>query len=151
PLLGCGHRAAAKGEADPMFLPLGPTSESYNRLCGAVVSALWHHGLHITEMNPFEGRIEALTRVAFEDCSGSIALTLRLREMAPTHRHRAVVQIQTADSGGFWIRVTAYKESKGDSGQTWIANGRDGEFEQRLLARIRKSLLGEDEEPREEG
>jgi hypothetical protein len=131
---------ASGGQANRLYLPIPASPESYNRLCGAVVSALWRSGLHITEMSPFEGRIEAVTRYGFVDGSGSIER--RLREMAPTHRHRAVVQIQPADGGGYWVMVIAYKQVEGKSPETWVPSGEDVHLERQLAARIYKSMMG---------
>jgi hypothetical protein len=127
-----------------MYLPLVGTPDSYNRLCGAVVSALWESGLHITEMNPFSGRIEGCTRFGLEDREGSI--WLHIQKTAPTHRHRVVVQIEPEHRGGFWVRVTAHKDAKGRSGETWSPKGRDGVFERQLIDRISKALWREEED-----
>src|SRR5262249_21569677 len=101
---------------------------------------------------------------------GSPDLYDRLLETKQSYRHRAVVLIQPALNGGYWGKVTVYKEledlprptraTKGaasvrsaNTGErehvvvdatvlesNWIRKGQDAGIEQELLARIKRCL-----------
>src|SRR5262245_3424905 len=60
----------AESKTNPLYIPLVATTESYYRLFGIIVSAMTECGLHITEINIFEGRIQGSTRITpnLEDC-----------------------------------------------------------------------------------
>jgi hypothetical protein len=139
------------------------------------MSALLDFGFQISEYNNFlEGRIETLPRVApglFRFWQvGSPDLYDRLLETAQSYRHRAVVLIQPAINGGYWVKVTVYKELEdlprpvralvgAASFRTtntverqfevvdptlleanWLPRGQDHDIEQQLLARIKRCL-----------
>src|SRR5262245_45885 len=65
PVVGAPAPAAiADCEANPMYLPLGPSPESYRKVYDGTMSALVDFGFQIAENNFFEGRVETLPRVA---------------------------------------------------------------------------------------
>jgi hypothetical protein len=172
--INVGAGPPAECEANPMYLPLGPTPESYRKVLDSAVAALQDFGFQVLPVNSFEGRVEALPRVApgvfrfFRP--GSSAFYDRLMETAQTYRHRATVLVQPADNGGYWVRVTVYKEledlprpvratmgaanfrTNNDVERpyevidptlleaSWLPRGEDVDIEQQLLARIRKCL-----------
>jgi hypothetical protein len=172
--LSLGAGLPPEGEANPMYLPLGPTPESYRKVLDSAVAALQDFGFQVLPVNSFEGRIESLPRIApgiFRFLrSGNSAFYDRLLETAQTYRHRAIILVQPADSGGYWVRVTVYKELEdlprpvratiGSANfrtsndverpfevvdptlleANWLPRGEDVDVEQQLLARIRKCL-----------
>jgi hypothetical protein len=161
-------------EANPMYLPLGPTPESYRKILDSAVAALQDFGFQVLPANAFEGRIETLPRVApgiFRPLRpGNSDFSVRLLETAQTYRHKATVLIQPADNGGYWVRVTVFKELEdlprpvratiGSANfrtnndverpfevvdptlleASWLPRGEDVDIEQQLLARIKKCL-----------
>jgi hypothetical protein len=171
PVLG-GPDAPAEGEQNPMYLPLGPTRESYFKVFDCALSTLYDFGFVIAEHDVFEGRIETQPRIAPGILRplrpGSPSLYDRLLETAQTYRHRATVLINPADNGGYWIKVTVYKEledlprpSRALMGSanfrtdnnverkyevvdptllesSWIPRGEDVDIEQQLLCRLKQ-------------
>ena len=172
--LSVGSEPPPECEANPMYLPLGPTPESYRKVLDSAISALQDFGFQILVVNSFEGRIESAPRIApgiFRFLRpGNSAFYDRLLETAQTYRHRAVILIHPADNGGYWVRVTVYKEledlprpvratmgaanfrTNNDVERpyevidptlleaSWIPRGEDVDIEQQLLARIRNCL-----------
>jgi hypothetical protein len=167
--------AGAPAENNPMFVPLGPTPESYRKVFEGAMAALMDFGFQISEYNNFfEGRIETLPRVApglFRPWHpGSPNFYDRLLETTQSYRHRAVVLIQPANSGGYWVKVTVYKEledlprpTRATTGSAsfrtantverkfevvdptllesnWLPRGQDPDIEQMLLDRIKRCL-----------
>jgi hypothetical protein len=173
PLLVVG--APAESEPNPMFVPLGPSPESYRKVFQGAMSALMDFGFQIGEYNNFfEGRIETLPRVApgfFRlALPGSPNLYDRLLETTQSYRHRAVVLIQPAVNGGYWVKVTVFKEledlprpTRATTGaasfrtantverkyevvdptlleSNWLPHGQDAGIELLLLDRIKRCL-----------
>jgi hypothetical protein len=167
-----GAAVPAEREANPMYLPLGPTRESYFKVFDCALSTLHDFGFVIAEQNAFEGRIETQPRVApgiFRPLRpGSPSFADRLLETAQTYRHRATVLINPADNGGYWVKVTVYKELedlpkptrailgaanfRADNSverkyevvdptlleSSWIPRGEDIDIEQQLLCRLKQ-------------
>jgi hypothetical protein len=156
---------------NPVFVPLGPPS--YATVFEKVLTVLDDY-FEIAYMNRYDGRIETFPRIApgYEqpwkastpDCYE------RLRATLQTIRHRAIVQIQPANDGGFFIKVTVFKELEDlarpavayaapaafRTDQTverqyevidptvldsaWIPLGEDAAFEQLILQRLKKCM-----------
>jgi hypothetical protein len=155
-------------EHNPVFLPLGPTS--YGLVFENVLKALSDFDFEILDSNRYDGHIETVPRIApgvgLFLRPGSPNCYERLLATCQTYRHRVVVQIQPADSGGFFIQVMAFKEledlprpTRATAGAAvftsfnnverqfevidptffeagWIPKGRDTALEQALLRRI---------------
>lgn len=162
---------AAETVENPVFVPLGPPS--YGAVFEKVIEVLDDY-FEIAYANRYDGRIETFPRIApgYEqfwkkstpDCYERLLATWQ------TIRHRAVVQIQPANDGGFFIKVTIYREeedlprpSRSTAGAaafrtdqtverqyevidptvletTWIPLGQDHAFEQCILARIKQAM-----------
>jgi hypothetical protein len=167
-----GAAVPAECEANPMYLPLGPTRESYFKVFDCALSTLNDFGFVIAEQNTFEGRIETQPRIAPGILRplrpGSPSFADRLLETAQTYRHRATVLINPADNGGYWIKVTVFKELEDLPRPTrsvigaanfrvdnnverkyevvdptllessWIPRGEDIDIEQQLLCRLKQ-------------
>jgi hypothetical protein len=157
---------------NPVYVPLGPVS--YGKVFENVLSALFDSGFEIFESNRYAGQIETFPRISpglvlfFKP--GSPDPYERLLSTLQTYRHRGSVLIQPADSGGFFIYVTVYKELEDlsrplreTSGaaifrtfnpierqyevidpsvleRTWIPKGRDPALEQAILQRIKRCM-----------
>src|SRR5262245_65694199 len=77
----------AHAEGNPMFIPEGPTLDSYRKVFECAVSTLTDYGFEILETNTFDGRIDTLPRVApgglrpfmpgTDDLDQALLLTLR--------------------------------------------------------------------------
>jgi hypothetical protein len=164
--------APAAPEHNPVFVPLGPYS--YSTVFENVLKVLVDSGFEIYESNRYAGTVETVPRVApglglfFRP--GSPDCYERLLATTQTYRHRVVVVIHPADSGGFFIQVTAYKELedlprpvRATAGAslfqnindverkfevidptvfeaTWIPRGRDGALEQAILQRLKACM-----------
>jgi hypothetical protein len=128
----------------------------------------------IADYNRYDGRIETFPRIApgLEQPwkPGSPDFDQRLYASLQTVRHRAVVLIQPAQNGGFFIHVTVFKEledlprpTRATAGAAlfrsdptverqnevidptrleggWIPIGRDTQLEQVILQRIKKCM-----------
>ena len=163
-----------EGEANPMYLPQGPSPDSYRKVINSSIAALQDFGFLLAEQNTWAGQIDSLPRVApgiFRPLrSGSSGFYDRLLESAQTYRHRAVIKIDPAVNGGYWVRVTVYKELedipkpvRATIGAAnfrslnnvereyevvdptllesgWLPRGRDADIEQQLLLRIKSCL-----------
>jgi hypothetical protein len=96
---------------NPVYIPLGPLS--YNQVFEKVIDVVSDQ-FEIAEYNRYDGRIETFPRVApgLEQPwkPGCPDLYQRLYATLQSVRHRAVVLIQPADNGGFFIQVTVFKE-----------------------------------------
>jgi hypothetical protein len=160
---------AIDGEANPIFVPQGPMS--YRKVFEHALDVLADFGFEILESNAWEGRIETLPRVApgflqfFKP--GNPDSYERLLSTFQTYRHRASIVIQPAQTGGFFIHVTVFKELedlpkpvRATAGaaifrtdnnverqftvidptvfeSNWIPKGRDFQVEQVLLAKLK--------------
>jgi len=171
PLLDSTPPPAAPGEleANPVFIPQGPVS--YRKVYEHALSVLADFGFEIMEANALAGTIETLPRIEpgllqfFKP--GSPDAYERLLATFQTYRHRAIVTIQPAHLGGFFIEVTVFKELedlprpvRSTQGAAifrtdnsverqftvvdptlfeanWIPRGRDVEVEQVLLRRLK--------------
>jgi hypothetical protein len=156
---------------NPVYIPLGPPA--YGQVFEKAIDVVSNY-FEIAEYNRYDGRIETFPRIApgLEQPwkPGSPDFDQRLRATMQTHRHRAVVLIQPADHGGFFIQVTVFKEledlarpirSTGgaamfQSGPTverqfevidptrfdsnWIPIGRDTKLEQVILEQLKKCM-----------
>jgi hypothetical protein len=156
---------------NPVFVPQGPTS--YNAVFEKVIDVVAGY-FEIADYNRYDGRIETFPRIApgLEQPwkPGDPDFDQRLYETLQTVRHRAVVLIQPAENGGFFIHVTVYKELedlprpvRSTAGGAvfrsdptverqfevidiarpeggWIPIGRDAPLEQVLLQRLKKCL-----------
>lgn len=159
------------GTENPVYLPLGPAS--YGTVFEKVVDVVDDY-FDIAVANRYDGRIETLPRVApgLEQFwkKGSPDFRSRVEATLQTIRHRAVVLIQAADDGGYFVQVTVYKEledlpkpSRATAGaasfrtdntverqfqvidptifeSSWIPIGRDTLLEQEILRQIRACL-----------
>jgi hypothetical protein len=156
-------------EHNPVFVALGPTS--YGLVFENVLQTLADFGFEIADSNRYDGHIETVPRIApglgLFLRPGSPDTYERLLATFQTYRHRVVVMIQPADSGGFFIRVIAYKDLedlpqpvKATAGAAifrtennvertfevidptifeagWLPRGRDTALEQAILRRIK--------------
>ncbi len=103
---------AVDEDQNPVYLPLGP--QSYGPVFETVLQVLGDYGFEIQESNRYDGRVEALPRVAPGLAlflkPGSPDLRDRLLATLQTYRHRVTVIIQPADHGGYFVEVIARKE-----------------------------------------
>jgi hypothetical protein len=87
---------------------------SYRNVFEHALNVLGDFGFEILESNQWEGRIETLPRIApgylLFMKSGSPDPYERLLSTLQTYRHRASILIQPAQTGGFFIHVTVFKE-----------------------------------------
>jgi hypothetical protein len=101
-------------EDNPLYVPLGPTPESYRKVFESVLSVLSDYGFEILEANAYDGRVETLPRVAPGLLQpwkpGSPALRDRLLYTLQTYRNRAQVSVQPAPNGGYFIYVVVFRE-----------------------------------------
>jgi hypothetical protein len=156
---------------NPVYIPLGP--QSYGAVFEKVLCVVDSY-FEIGYMNRYEGRIETLPRIApgieqpwkpsTPDCYERLLATFQ------TMRHRAVVLISPANDGGFFVKVTVFREledlprpSRMTAGaaafrtdqtverqfevidpsvfdSTWIPVGEDHAFEQKILAQLKKCM-----------
>jgi hypothetical protein len=156
-------------DTNPVYVPLGP--ESYGLVFENVLSVLTDYGFEIRESNRWDGRIETLPRIApgvgLLLKPGSPDLYDRVLATLQTYPHRVLVEIQPAQNGGFFVKVTANKELedlprpiRSTTGAaifrndqdvarqfevidptffdaTWIYRGRDLPLEQELIRRLK--------------
>jgi hypothetical protein len=99
-------------DQNPVYIPLGP--ESYGQVFENVLSVLHDYGFEIRESNRYDGRIETIPRISpglgLFLKPGSPDLRDRLLSTLQTYRHRVIVEIQPAENGGFFVKVTANRE-----------------------------------------
>jgi hypothetical protein len=163
-------RAASPVE-NPVYVPLGPMS--YGTVFERVLDIVDDY-FEIAVANRYDGRIETFPRVApgLEQFwkNGSPLFRERLYATLQSIRHRAIVLIQAADDGGYFVQVTVYKEledlprpTRSTAGaatfrsdntverqfevidptvfeSNWIPIGRDTALEQEILEKIRGCL-----------
>ena len=156
---------------NPVYVPLGPPS--YGTVYETVRDVLDDY-FEIARENRYDGVLETHPRIApgYEQFwkPGSPNSYERLLATLQTIRHRAVVQIQPANDGGFFVKVTVFRELedlprptlttagaaafRGDQTverqfevidptffqANWVPIGQDLDFEQRILQRIKKCL-----------
>jgi hypothetical protein len=167
-------RPAAAGEVEnPVYIPLGTSQTSYNLVFDKVIDVVDDY-FDIAETNRYAGLIRTHPRTApgverffmpgSPDCDQRLLATLQ------SVRHYAVVTIDGAHDGGFWVKVKVYNELedlarpiRATAGAAafrsdftldrqfeviepvpvtggWIPIGEDEKMEQELLARIKKCL-----------
>lgn len=159
-------------DQNPVFIPLGP--ESYGQVFENVLEVLGDYGFEIRESNRYDGHIETIPRIApgigLFLKPGSPDLRDRLLATMQTYRHRVLVDIQPAENGGFFVKVTAIKELedlprpvrstvgaaifRNDNNVerqfevidptlfefTWIYRGRDTALEQEIIRRLKRCM-----------
>ncbi len=159
-------------DQNPVFIPHGP--ESYGQVFENVLQVLGDYGFEIRESNRYDGRIETIPRISpglgLFLKPGSPDLRDRLLSTLQTYRHRLVVEIQPAENGGFFVKVTANKEledlprpirstvggaifrNNNDPERqfevidptsyefTWIFRGRDDALEQEIIRRLKRCM-----------
>ena len=155
---------------NPVFVPLGPNPHVYSVLFEKVLDVVTDFNFEIAYSNRYDGRIESLPCVSpgvgqpFKP--GSPDFYQRVLATFQSIRHRAIVLIQPAPDGGYFIEVQVLKELEDlarpikaaanavalrgdvtverqydviDAGvyeATWIPIGRDTKLEQVLLEKI---------------
>jgi hypothetical protein len=156
---------------NPLFVPLAPFS--YGLVFEKVLDVVGHY-FEIAYSNRYDGRIETFPRTSpgLEQPwkPGDPDLYQRLEATLQSMRRRAIVLIQPADDGGYFIEVTVYKELEdlpqptkvlpgGAAFRTeptverqfevidatvfelsWIPKGRDTAMEQAILQRLKKCM-----------
>lgn len=158
---------------NPIYVPFGNSPEAYARIFERTIDVLDDY-FEVALTNRYDGRIETFPRVApgYEQFwrVGNPGARNRLLATLQTIRNRAVVLIQPADGGGYFINVTVFREledlprpSRQTAGaatffypttierqyevidptlyeSTWIPMGRNCELEQLILQRIKKCM-----------
>lgn len=167
-------RPAAPGPVEnPVYIPLGTNATSYRKVFETVEDVVDDY-FDLAETNPYAGEIKTHPRIApgleqfFKP--GSPDFDQRLLATFQTIRHYAVVKIDGARDGGFWVDVKVYKELedlprpiRATAGAAafrsditverqfevvepvavsggWILIGEDVKLEQEILARLKKCL-----------
>jgi hypothetical protein len=165
-----GHVAAGGGPTpNPVYIPLGPPA--YGAVFEKVIDVVNDY-FEIAYSNRYDGRVETHPRVApgLEQPwkPGNPDYYGRLLASLQTIRHRAVLLIQPADDGGFFVDVKVFREiedlerpSRANAGAAafrsdntlerqfevvdasvvdsqWVPLGRDVPFEQAILACLAK-------------
>jgi hypothetical protein len=158
-------------EPNPVFVPQGPIS--YRKVFEHCEEVLHDFGFDILESNQYEGRIETAPRTApgllLFLKPGNPEFYERALATFQSYRHRAILTVQPAQTGGFFIGLAVYKEledlprpTRATSAAifrtennvarqytvidptwyeaTWIPKGRDGDIEQILLARLKRGF-----------
>jgi hypothetical protein len=166
------HGVAYVDDSNPVFIPLGPTS--YGQVFECCLQVLGDYGFELREQNRYGGHIETVPRVSpgllLFLKPGSPDLRDRLLSTLQTYRHRVELDIQPAENGGFFVKVTAYKELedlprpvRSTVGgaifhnennverqfevidptlfeQTWIFRGFDHALEQEIIRRLKRCM-----------
>jgi hypothetical protein len=167
-------RPVAAGPVEnPVYVPLGISGDAYRKVIEKVtdvVDDFWD----IAEINPYAGLIRTHPRVSpgleqfFKP--GSPDFDQRLLATLQSIRSYAVVKIDVARDGGYWVDVKVYKELEDvarpiratagaaafrsdltvdrqyeviepvDVTSGWIPIGEDEKLEQEIVARIKKCL-----------
>jgi hypothetical protein len=165
-----GPTLPGPAEHNPVYVP----PHDYGLVFETVLSVLGDYGFEILEANRFDGHVDTLPRIAPGMCllirPGSPDPYERLLSTLQTYRHRVQVLIQPADSRGYFIQVTVFKELedlprpvRSTAGaaifqtlndverqydvidptlleSTWIPKGRDPGMEQAILQRLKGRL-----------
>jgi hypothetical protein len=156
---------------NPVYIPLGP--QSYGAVFEKVIDVIDDY-FEISYANRYDGTITTFPRISpgLEQPwkPGSPDFDQRLLATLQTMRHRAEVLIQPADDGGFFVRVTVYKEledlprpvraTAGSASfrsdntverqfevidptifeSSWIPKGRDLPLEQEILRKLKSCM-----------
>jgi hypothetical protein len=156
---------------NPVYIPLGPPS--YGLVFEKVLDIVSEY-FEVYRANRYDGRIETFPRIApgYEQIwkPGTPDYYERLLATLQTIRYRAVVLIQPADDGGFFVQVTVFKEEEDLERPTqatagaaafrsaptverqyevidasvldvnWIPKGRETALEQEILQRLKKCM-----------
>jgi hypothetical protein len=105
------HVAEASPQENPLYIP--QTTMAYARIFEKTLDVLSEY-FDIAYQNRYEGRIETLPKIApgIEQPwkPGSPDFRQRLYAFFQTVRHRAIVNITTANDGGYFINVQVLKE-----------------------------------------
>ncbi len=105
------HVAEASPQENPLYIP--QTTMAYARIFEKTLDVLSEY-FDIAYQNRYEGRIETLPKIApgIEQPwkPGSPDFRQRLYAFFQTIRHRAIVNITTANDGGYFITVQVLKE-----------------------------------------
>jgi hypothetical protein len=102
--------------SNEVYIPLRSDSEGYERVFETVLQVLISHGFDIAEQgsNRFDGRITTRPRTApglLQPLKpGSPDLYERTLATLQSYRHRATVKIEPANNGGFFVKVTVFRE-----------------------------------------
>jgi hypothetical protein len=160
-----------EAEPNPLYVPQGPMS--YRKVVEHCLNVLNSFQFEISQVNEFQGYIETMPRTAPGVLlflkPGNPDFYERVLATFQSYRHRATINIQPAQTGGFYITVTVYKEledlprpTRATSGaifrvdnnvarqysvidptiyeSNWIPKGRDMEIEQILLQQIKRGF-----------
>jgi hypothetical protein len=167
-------RPVASGPVEnPVYIPLGTSGEAYRKVIEKVTDVVDDYW-DIAEVNPYAGQIRTHPRISpgleqfFKP--GSPDFDQRLLATLQSIRSYAVVKIDVARDGGYWVDVKVFKELedvarpiratagsaafRSDIGVdrqyeviepvavtgSWIPIGADEKLEQVILARIKKCL-----------
>jgi hypothetical protein len=160
-------------EFNPLYTSLnGP--KAYQTVFENVLEVLFDNGFELLEHNRYDGHIKTRPRIApgFGQLliAGSPDPSERLLATLQTYRHHALVKIQPAEGGGFFIHVLVAKELeelprpvRATAGaifynrdnnvdrqfeivdptlfeSNWIPKGRDLSFEQQILKGLRARM-----------
>jgi hypothetical protein len=102
--------AVADEDANPVYIP----PLSYGHVFETLLHVVHDYDFEIAESNRYDGRIEAVPRIApglFELFRpGSPDLYDRLLETAQSYRHRLTIIIRPANNQGYFVEVIARKE-----------------------------------------
>ena len=102
---------APQADGNPVYIPLGPLA--YGLVFEKVYDVISEY-FEIAYANRYDGRIETFPRIApgVEQPwkPGSPDFAQRLLATLQSIRHRAIILIQPADSGGFFVDVKVFKE-----------------------------------------
>jgi hypothetical protein len=103
--------ASVHADGNPLYIPLGPLA--YGLVFEKVYDVIDDY-FEIAYANRYDGRIETFPRIApgLEQPwkPGSPDFHQRLLATLQSIRHRAIVLIQPADNGGFFVDVRVFKE-----------------------------------------
>lgn len=156
---------------NPVWLPPGPTA--YGTVFEKVLDIVDDY-FEVAYANRYDGRIITFPRISpgYEQFwkPGSPDAYQRLEATLQTIRHRGEIRIEPAQDGGFFVKVTIYKELEDLPRPTrmtagaasfrsdntverqfevidpaalesnWIPRGRDCELEQLILQRLKRCL-----------
>jgi hypothetical protein len=113
PFAGPGPLGEA-GIENPVFIPGSADPFFYGKVFETSLQTLIDHGFEIHEANRYDGRIEALPRIApglgLFLKPGSPSLRERTLATLQTYRNRVSIAIQPAEHGGYFVEVIVRKE-----------------------------------------
>jgi len=102
---------SSQPDGNPVYIPLGPLA--YGLVFEKVYDVISEY-FEIAYANRYDGRIETFPRIApgVEQPwkPGSPDFAQRLLATLQSIRHRAIILIQPADNGGFFVDVKVFKE-----------------------------------------